>query len=142
MSIDRQPRVLFLGRSNSARSQMAEALLRHYGNGRYDVYSAGIEPGSVLREAIAVLHEQGIGAFEARAKTLDELAAMRFDYVITLCDGETQTPTELAGDAEHFRWHFIDPAAADGDRIEVLRRVRDEILSRIRYFILTDRPYE
>jgi protein-tyrosine-phosphatase len=131
-------RVLFVGRDNSRRSQLAEALLRHYGEGRYEVYSVGLQVGNVDTDAIEILIETGIRPDHPTAKTVRELPRVAFDYVISVCERDPEE-VDVAGDPQRMRWRFDDLSETTVDRRARLRRVRDEILSRVRYFILTDR---
>jgi protein-tyrosine-phosphatase len=135
-----QPRVLFVEQRPSSRAHIAEALLRHYGDGRYEVYSASLEPGLPSREAADVLAEQGINA-DRRVHAIDELRGVRFDYVIEVGSEHESIDVPIDGAPEKMRWRFLDPRAIVGDRIAALRRIRDEILNRVRFFILTDREY-
>ena len=79
-------RVLILCTGNSARSQMAEGLLRHDGGARFEVFSAGTQPSRVRAEAIAAMREIGIDISAQRSKSVDEFVGQPFDYVITVCD--------------------------------------------------------
>src|SRR5687768_12619010 len=85
-AMNRLPRVLFVDQCNAARSRMAEALLRHFGEGRYDVYSAGVESGAIPVEAADVLRETGVPVPSTHGATIDEVRHLAFDYVITVCD--------------------------------------------------------
>ena len=134
-------RVLILCTGNSARSQMAEGLLRHDGGGRFEVESAGVSPTSVRSEAVAAMRELGVDITSHRSKSVDEFTGQDFDYVITVCDNaREQCPVFPAG-TRRVHWSFDDPAAADGDeaaRLAVFRRVRDEIRARLRDFVATE----
>ena len=123
-------RVLILCTGNSARSQMAEGLLRHDAGHRFEVQSAGTKPGSVRQEAIAVMREAGIDITGHRSKHVDEFAGQHFDYVITVCDNARETCPVFFGKAQQLHRDFDDPAAARGteeQRLAVFRRVRDEL---------------
>jgi arsenate reductase len=123
-------RVLILCTGNSARSQMAEGLLRHDAGQRFDVESAGTNPGSVRPEAIAVMGEVGIDISGHRSKHVDEFAAQNFDYVITVCDNARESCPVFFGKAEKLHHDFEDPAALTGTeehRLTAFRRVRDEL---------------
>jgi arsenate reductase len=129
------PRVLFLCTANSARSQMAEALLRKHAGARFEAYSAGIDPGDINPLTIRVLNEIGIDASGLWAKSAELFRGrMHFDYVITLCsDAEERCPVFPAA-AVRLHWPFDDPAAASGseeERLARFRAVRDEIEGRI-----------
>ncbi len=123
-------RVLFLCTANSARSQMAEALVNHDMGDRYEAFSAGTSPTTPRPEALKVLAEIGIDHSRARSKSLDEFADRTFDQVITLCDGANETCPVFFGGVRHAHLGFEDPGAASGSAEEVLaafRRVRDQI---------------
>lgn len=131
-------RVLFLCTGNSARSQMAEGLLRHLAGDAYDVASAGVAPTSVRPEAIMVMSELGIDISTQRSQSVDEFVDQSFAYVITVCDNAKELCPVFPGDAELIHWSLDDPAAATGDeqeRLAVFRRVRDEIADRLKAFI-------
>ena len=133
-------RVLILCTGNSARSQMAEGLLRHDGGGRFAVFSAGVSPSRVRPEAIEAMREAGIDITTQHSKSVDEYAGQAFDYVITVCDNARAQCPVYPAQTERIHWSFDDPAASDGDssaRLAVFRRVRDEIRVRLRAFILT-----
>jgi len=128
-------RVLILCTGNSARSQMAEGLLRHDASDRFEVVSAGVEPSRVRTEAIEVMREIGIDISDHRSKSVDEFAGQDFDYVITVCDNANQRCPLFPGRTERIHWSFDDPAAVEGDsetRISAFRRIRDEIRVRLR----------
>ena len=130
-------RVLILCTGNSARSQMAEGLLRHDGGGRFEVESAGTKPGHVRAEAIAVMKEIGIDISGQRSKSVDEFAGRAFDHVITVCDNAKETCPIYAGHTNRIHHSFADPAAVDGaeaERLNAFRTVRDEIRSYLRTF--------
>jgi arsenate reductase len=127
-------KVLFLCTGNSARSQMAEGLLRHLAGERFDIESAGTRESFVREQAIEVMSELGIDISSHRSKSLDEFLDKPFDIVITVCDNANQSCPTFPGRVERFHWSFDDPAEATGTEAEVLhtfRRVRDEIRSRI-----------
>lgn len=132
-------RVLFLCTGNSARSQMAEGMLRAWGGERFDVHSAGSEPADQVHAlAIAVMQEMSISIDGAEPKHLSRFLADRWDYVITVCDRARDACPIWPGDTERIHWSFDDPAVAEGtedERRRVFRRVRDEIGQRIRHFL-------
>lgn len=131
-------RVLILCTGNSARSQMAEGLLRDLAGDRFEVASAGVSPAQVRPEAITVMRESGIDISQHRAKSVDEFTDQQFDYVITVCDNANEQCPVFPGNTERIHWSFDDPAAAQGDepaRLAVFRRVRDEILQQLQAFI-------
>jgi arsenate reductase (thioredoxin) len=122
--------VLILCTGNSARSQMAEGLLRHDAGDRFEVESAGTNPGQVLPEAIAVMQEVGIDISGHRSKSVDEFAGRSFDYVLTVCDDAKEHCPIYPGHANRRHRSFADPASmagAEEERMAVFRRVRDEI---------------
>ena len=136
MMTDRK-RALILCTGNSARSQMAEGLLRRMGEDRFEVFSAGTHPGHVNPLAIEAMREIGIDINGHRSKSVDEFLGQEFDYVITVCDNANSNCPVFPGKTERLHWSFDDPAAAEGDesqRLAVFRRVRDEIESRLRDF--------
>ena len=131
------PRVLILCTGNSARSQMAEGLLRHDAGDRFTVESAGTRPGSVRPEAIEAMREVGIDISQHRSKHVDEFAAQPFDYLLTVCDNAREScPVFPAGVVKIHR-SFDDPAAVEGTwevRLDAFRRVRDQIREYLRSF--------
>jgi arsenate reductase len=125
-----QKKVLILCTGNSARSQMAEGLLRHDAGDRFTVESAGTKPSHVRTEAIAVMKELGIDISGHRSKSVEEFARTEFDYVLTVCDNAKESCPVFPGHANRLHKNFEDPAAAEGTeaaRLAVFRRVRDEI---------------
>lgn len=130
-------RVLILCTGNSARSQMAEGLLRHEASDRFEVLSAGVEPTQVKPEAIQAMREADIDISGQRSKSVDEFTGQEFDYVITVCDNANERCPIFPGDTKRIHWSFDDPAATEGDieaRLAIFRRVRDEIRHRLRLF--------
>jgi arsenate reductase len=131
-------RVLILCTGNSARSQMAEGLLRHLSGDRFEVESAGVEPSHVRPQAIEAMSEIGVDISRHRSKSVDEFSGQEFDYVITVCDNAREHCPVFPGKQERIHWSFDDPAAAVGDEkavLSVFRRVRDEIKERLLEFI-------
>lgn len=123
-------KVLILCTGNSARSQMAEGLLRHIAGDKFEIASAGTIASFVRPQAIAVMAEIGIDIAGHRSKCLDEFLATPFDYVITVCDNANEACPVFPGPAKRFHWSFDDPAEAAGsdeEQLAVFRRVRDEI---------------
>jgi len=133
-------RVLILCTGNSARSQIAEGLLRHLGNDagdRFEVESAGTRPSRVRPEAIAVMRELGIDISDHRSKGVDEFAGRHFDYLLTVCDNARESCPIYPGHLNRLHHSFGDPAAVEGseeDRLAAFRRVRDEIRDYLRGF--------
>jgi len=115
-------RVLVLCTGNSARSQMAEGLLRHDAGDKFDVESAGTKPSVVNPKAIAVMAELGIDISGHRSKSVVEFDGQHFDTVITVCDSARESCPVFFGAAERLHHSFEDPTD-----LEVFRRVRDEI---------------
>ena len=129
-----KPRVLILCTGNSARSQMAEGLLRHEAGDRFEVFSAGTHPSQVRSEAIDVMREQGIDISRHRSKSVDEFAGQQFDFVITVCDNAKQSCPVFPAKTQMLHWPFEDPAAVQGseaDRKAEFRKVRDQIHARV-----------
>src|SRR5947207_3731675 len=127
-------RVLILCTGNSARSQMAEGILRHMAGDDFGVASAGVAPSHVRPEAIKVMGELGIDISGHHSKSVEEFAGQEFDYVITVCDNANEQCPVFPGKTERIHWSFEDPAAVHGDnpvRLGVFRRVRDEIKARL-----------
>ena len=124
-------RVLILCTGNSARSQMAEGILRKDGGEKYEVLSAGVNPSFVRPEAILVMNEIGIDISGARSKSVEEFAGQEFDYVITVCDNAREACPVFPGKTTRIHQSFEDPPApgvgGDEERISIFRRVRDEI---------------
>ncbi len=131
-------RVLILCTGNSARSQMAEGLLRAGGGGRLDVCSAGTSPSSVRPEAVAVMSELGLDLSSHRSKHVREFDGQHFDYVITVCDNANEICPIFPDDTERLHVSFPDPAAVEGTEVERLaafRRVRDALAETCREFV-------
>jgi arsenate reductase len=131
-------RVLILCTGNSARSQMAEGLLRHDAGDRFEAFSAGVEPSHVRPLAIEAMRELGIDISGQRSKSVDEFSDEEFDYVITVCDNANELCPVFPGKTKRIHWSFADPAAAPGDQaaqFAVFRRVRDQIRLRLRQWI-------
>ena len=130
-------RVLILCTGNSARSQMAEGLLRNDAGDRFDVESAGTKPGHVRPEAIAAMREIGIDISAHRSKHVDEFQNQAFDYVLTVCDNAKETCPIYPGQTNRIHHSFEDPAAVQGseeERLASFRRVRDQIRDYLRSF--------
>ena len=130
-------RVLILCTGNSARSQMAEGLLRHDAGDAYEVFSAGTKPTGVRPEAITVMREVGIDISGHRSKSVDEFAGQDFDYVITVCDNANESCPIFPAKTKRIHWSVEDPAGVQGSEGETLtafRRARDELRARLRAF--------
>jgi arsenate reductase len=134
-------RVLFICTHNSARSQMAEGLLRQLGSDRFEVFSAGTEATFVRPLAIKAMAELGIDISKQQSKKLDRYLDEPFDDVITVCDTAAETCPIFPGAAHRRHWSFEDPSKATGsgdEQLAVYRRVRDEIRSRIEQELLKE----
>jgi arsenate reductase len=132
-------RVLFVCTHNSARSQMAEGLLRELGGGRFEALSAGTEVTGVRPEAIQVMSEIGIDISGQESKSVEGFIGQEFAWVVTVCDQARETCPIFPGAEQIAHWGFDDPAEAQGseeERLQVFRRVRDEIRDRLRMFIV------
>jgi arsenate reductase len=130
-------RVLILCTGNSARSQMAEGLLRQDADERFEVESAGTKASFVRPEAIAAMRELGVDISRQRSKNVEEFNGQHFDYVITVCDTARETCPVFFGPAERLHHSFDDPAAfsgSDEERLAMFRRVRDELRVYLREF--------
>lgn len=132
-------KILILCTGNSARSQMAESLLRHITQNEYDVYSAGTKPSTVRPEAIKVLAEIGIDISQNRSKSVDEFANEKIDYVLTVCDNAKGTCPYFPAKTKVIHHSFDDPPAigeADEETtLKIFRQVRDEIEKYLRQAI-------
>ena len=131
-------RVLFVCTHNSARSVMAEALLRQLGGAAFEVHSAGVEPGGIRPLTLRVLEDASVPTSGLRSKSVTEYAGQSFDYVVTVCDSARQACPVFPGNGERLHWGYEDPSAATGTEEELLavfRRVMTEIAERLRLFI-------
>jgi arsenate reductase len=131
-------RVLVVCTGNSARSVMAEALLRTKGGDAFDVHSAGTEPRGINPLTRRVLDEAGIDSSWARSKSVTEYLGQQFDYVITVCDEARQACPVFPGVHETLHWGYEDPAEATGteeERLAVFRRVFVQLGERIGQFV-------
>ncbi len=138
--MDQRKNVLILCTRNSARSQMAEALLRKYAGDRFDVYSAGLNPDRIHPLVEPVMREIGIDISGQRSKSVQEyLGKISAHYLIVVCEhAEQNCPKVFPGLGERLYWPFDDPAAVDGtgeERLAAFRRVRDEIATRLREWL-------
>ncbi len=130
--------VLILCTGNSARSQMAEGLLRHEAGDRFEVFSAGTKPTQVRPEAIEAMAEIGIDISTHRSKSVDEFVGQPLDYVITVCSDANETCPVFPGATRRLHWPFDDPAAVEGSdaaRPAAFRRIRGQIQGRIMLFL-------
>jgi arsenate reductase (thioredoxin) len=131
---EEQTRVLFLCTHNSARSQMAEGLVRHLARNRFEAHSAGTEATHVRPLAIRAMEEVGVDITGQESKTLDRYLEEPFDYVITVCDDANEACPFFPGAKNRLHWSLEDPSRAEGsedEQLAIFRRVRDEIRDRI-----------
>jgi arsenate reductase len=134
VSVAEPTRVLFLCTHNSARSQMAEAWLRHLGGDRFNVHSAGTEATRVRPLAIRAMAEVGVDISGHRSKTLERYLPESWDVVITVCDDANEACPLFPGGKRRLHWSFPDPSKATGaeeEQLAVYGRVRDAIRARI-----------
>jgi len=127
-------RVLFLCTHNSARSQMAEGLLRHLAGDRFEAHSAGTEATQVRPLAIRAMDEIGVNISGQESKTLERYLREPFDHVITVCDDANEACPFFPGAENRLHWSFEDPSRAEGteeERLAVFRLVRDRIRDRV-----------
>lgn len=131
-------RVLFLCTGNSARSQMAEGLLRHLAGERFDVFSAGTHPVGLNPGAVEAMRELGIDISQHRSKSMGEFVNQPFDYVVTVCDRAKDSCPLWPHAATLIHWSFEDPATTPGtgeERRRSFQKVRDQIRAHIEEFI-------
>ena len=136
-------RVLFLCTTNSARSQMAEALVNHDLRDRFEAYSAGTAPKTPHSAALKVLAEIGIDHGRARSKSFEEFEGQPFDYVITLCDAANEICPLFFGGVERVHLGFEDPARVTGTEEEILtafRCVRDQMRETVENYLRSQTP--
>jgi protein-tyrosine-phosphatase/DNA-binding transcriptional ArsR family regulator len=141
-TLSRPMRVLFLCTHNSARSQMAEALMRSMGGDQVEVYSAGSAPTEADPEALATLQEVGIDTTGLYAKSLEQFAGDPFDYIITVCDRVRDVCPAFVGDPAQAHWSITDPVDIEDPerRAKAFRDTLTELQTRIRYLLLLPHP--
>lgn len=124
-------KILVLCTGNACRSQMAEGILRHYGNDKFKVFSAGTKPsGKVNKHAVQVMNEIGVDISKHRSKHLDEFKDQTFDYVITVCDYAKEACPVYWKASKKLHWGFPDPSHSQEiteEEMDEFRRVRDMI---------------
>ncbi|MEW5821659.1 MAG: arsenate reductase ArsC [Cyanobacteriota bacterium] len=134
-------KVLFLCTGNSCRSQMAEGLLKHFGNNKYEVFSAGTNPVSINVYSIKVMEEIGIDISCQTSNHIEEYKNIDFDLVISVCDNARETCPIYFSKTPKIHWGFEDPASVKGNETEILtsfRNIRDQIKQEIlTYFHLS-----
>lgn len=131
-------KILILCTGNSARSQLAEGLLKHIAKGEYEIHSAGTKPSIVRPEAIKVLEEIGIDISKNRSKSVGEFASEEIDFVLTVCDNAKENCPYFSAKTRLIHHSFEDPATVEGDektRLSAFRRVRDELNDYLPEFI-------
>lgn len=133
-------RVLFLCTTNSCRSQMAEGILKAMGRDKFEVYSAGTETTLVNPMASEVMEEAGIDISNQKSNAVTEFMGQEFDYVITLCgeNARRACPVFPGRTRNRLHWDFFDPAEAEGsdeEKLQVFRKVRDQIRKKIERFV-------
>ncbi len=134
-------KILVLCTGNSCRSQLAEGYLRHYANGKAEVFSAGIETHGVNPRAIHTMKEDGIDISMHTSTNIDEYSHIEFDFVITVCDNAKERCPYFPSRAKKFHHNFSDPAKATGTEDEIndaFRKVRDEIKAYSQEFVKTN----
>lgn len=133
-AVTTKSRVLFICVANAARSQLAEALLRHTDSENFEAFSAGTAPGEVDLRTIAALEHLGIATQGLRSKSIDEFELSTFDYVITLCDKSVSECLPLSVSGERLSWSFEDPVTSE--KHDAFRHTLHEIHERIKMFVL------
>jgi len=135
--MSKKKRVLILCTGNSARSQMAEGLLRHLGGDRFEVFSAGVEASFVRPQAIEAMKEIGIDISQHRSKSVKEFLDEDFNYVITVCDNANQRCPVFPGTVRRIHWSIDDPVVSGSEeaQLDAFRGARDEMKKRILAFI-------
>jgi arsenate reductase len=139
MEATERERVIFVCTHNSARSQMAEGMLRAWGDDRFEVFSAGTEATRVRAEAITVMGEIGIDISGQASKTLEPFLGEAFSWLITVCDEAKESCPIIPGVAQQAHWSIEDPSAVEGDegaRLAAFREARDILRDRIHIFML------
>ena len=132
-------RVIFVCTHNSARSQMAEGMLRTWGGDRFEAFSAGTEAAGVRPEAVRVMDEIGIDISGQESKTLEPFLGEEFSWLITVCDQAKEACPTIPGVGQQAHWSIDDPAAVEGDeeaRLDAFRTARDVLRDRIHIFVL------
>ena len=135
-------RVLFVCIHNSARSQMAEGMLRAWAGDRFEVASGGTEASRVRPEAITVMNELGIDISGHESKTIERYMGQSWDFLVPVCEEACEACPYVPGARRVLRWSFDDPSAATGtpeQRLAVFRRVRDAMAVQVRGFVAAER---
>jgi arsenate reductase len=140
----KKKRVLFVCVHNSARSQMAEAFLKEIAGDRFEAQSAGLEPGTLSPDVVAVMMEIGFDISQNQTKSVFDLykKGALFDYVITVCDQASAERCPIfPGITKRLHWGFPDPTAVKGtddERLETIRVIRDQIRAHIEEWVMND----
>ena len=137
----RKKKVLFVCIHNSARSQMAEGMLRAWAGDRFEVASGGTEARGVRPEAISVMGELGIDISGHESKTIERFVGQPWDWLIPVCEEACEACPYVPGAKAVLRWTFDDPSAGGGtqeERLATFRRIRDEMAMQIRAFVATN----
>ena len=136
---DRKPRVLFLCTGNSARSQMAEAFMRHYGGDRFEAHSAGMEPKGINPYTVRVMAEKEFDLDGQRSKGIEEyMTKVHIGYLITVCSNAEENCPIMPFVGARIYWPFEDPAAFEGtdeEKTKKFREVRDQIEARVKEWL-------
>ena len=131
-------RVLFLCTGNSARSVLAEALLKHLGGRDYEVHSAGTEPKGINPYSLRVLEQEGLKLDGFRSRHVSEFDGQHFDHVIAVCDSAAEQCPVFPGTTRHLHWSLEDPAAVEGPdavKLEAFEKTLAELRERIEAFL-------
>ncbi|PYK59572.1 MAG: arsenate reductase ArsC [Verrucomicrobia bacterium] len=134
-------KVLFVCVHNSARSQMAEAYLNHFGEGRFEADSAGLEPGELNPRVVQMLKEDGIDISQNKTESVSDVLKQgkRFDWVITVCDeASAEKCPVFPGAGKRLHWGFTDPSSLTGteeQKLQRTREIRDEIKKRVQAWV-------
>jgi arsenate reductase (thioredoxin) len=139
MALPDRQRVIFVCTHNSARSQMAEGMLRAFGGERFEALSAGTEATRVRPEAITVMDEIGIDISGHTSKGIEQFRGESFSWLITVCDEAKEACPTIPGVAQQAHWSIEDPSEREGDeqtRLEAFRSARDIIRDRLHIFML------
>ena len=139
MEATERQRVIFVCTHNSARSQMAEGMLRAWGDDRFEAFSAGTEATGVRPEAITVMREIGIDIGGHASKTLEPFMGKAFNWLITVCDDAKEACPVIPGVVQQVHWSIEDPSDVEGNedaRLAAFRQARDDLRDRIHIFML------
>jgi protein-tyrosine-phosphatase/DNA-binding transcriptional ArsR family regulator len=131
-------RILFLCTHNSARSQMAEALMCRHGGAQVEVFSAGSDPAPIHPDAVTVMATHDIDSSRQQSKSMEAFYKTAFDYVITVCDRARETCPVFPNDPERIHWSFPDPSAIPDPnaRLQQFETIARELVQRISYLLI------